>query len=153
MGSCPDRFLYGKAEKRYRFIGRVAGSPTCESKVKVEPDHVVSRFLIRVGIQGMNSQTKIAILEWVEGILGVVWKIAGVLSLYLLLAVLGFDGSGLSLFIAVNVFSISKVAHNIFRGLKTRVIFESDMMKRGMTQKEATEAWLLKEYTRNTDKN
>ncbi len=89
----------------------------------------------------METRSKLVALELVGGILGWVWIVASIASLYFL-AVAAFSDSPWSRFFwAVGVSIIAKWLARGFRDNQLRIGFEAKLVSEGRTLEDARKEW------------
>lgn len=89
----------------------------------------------------MKATNKLMFLEFVSGILGWGWLIAGAATLYFVVVAVGFGGSWADAGIAFAVSAVCKWLAKGFRDTKVRVAFEAKMVAKGMSKEDAGKAW------------
>ncbi len=94
----------------------------------------------------MTTKTKLVILELVGGIFGWGWLLAAAAAIYFLVMAVGFEGSWTPFIVALVIGGLSKWLTRGILDHKTRVALEAEMVAKGLSPKEAGEAW-LKAYT------
>ena len=95
----------------------------------------------------MITREKLITLELVAGLFRWVWLIAGAFAIYYFVIAIGFDGSWVPFVVSIVVSGISKWLTQDFDDNKKRVAIETDLVTKGMSRKEAGEAW-FRAYSR-----
>lgn len=91
----------------------------------------------------MQTRSKLALLQLIGGLFGWIWIIASVASIYFLVAALAFNGRWSSLFWAVGTGVVAKWLARGFNDHQRRVAYEAELVSRGLSPKQAQEAWLM----------
>lgn len=118
----------------------------CRPKVFVE-DYLSVRVLrecnvVELGGNGMTTKQKLVLLELAAGVAGWGAMIAGAGTLYYSVLAIGFGGSWKDAGIALGVCWVGKWLAKGFQENKMRVAFVARMVADGMTETEASVAWL-----------
>lgn len=90
----------------------------------------------------MSTRAKLVVLEFVTGVFGWGWLIAGGFAIYYLVMAIGFEGSWVSFIVAVVISSIAKWLMVGFEDSKRRVAFKADLVAKGMSPQDAGKAWM-----------
>lgn len=90
----------------------------------------------------MKTRTKLVFLELVAGIFGWMWLIAGAATVYFAITAIWFEGSWRFILVAIITSIICKWLAKGFHDNKRRVAYETELISRGITPKEAGESWV-----------
>ena len=93
-------------------------------------------------VLSIDTRAKLITLELVAGLFGWAWLIAGGFATYYLVMAIGFDGSWVPFLVALVVSGIAKWLTRGFDDNRKRVAFEAHLVAKGMSRKEAGEAWI-----------
>lgn len=88
----------------------------------------------------MKTSTKLRVLKAVSGLFSWGWIIAALIGVYCLVAAIGFGDSWVNVFIAFGTSGISKWLAREFSKSQKRVVFEAEMIFRGMPPEQAADA-------------
>lgn len=89
----------------------------------------------------MQTQSKLAILELIAGLLGWVWLLASIASIYFLIVALAFNGQWSNFFWVIGVGVVAKWLTSGFRDHQLRVAYEAQLVSSGLSPDEARAAW------------
>lgn len=89
----------------------------------------------------METKTKLVWLELIGGILGWVWILASVASLYFLVVAIFFDSPWSHFFWVFGVGVVAKRLAKGFRDNQLRVAFVAGLMEKGLSREEASKEW------------
>lgn len=81
----------------------------------------------------MQTRTKLVILELIAGIVGWIWILGWIASIYFLIAVFAFDGKWSNFFWAVGISVIAKWLAHGFNYHKDRIAYEAKLVTSGVS--------------------
>lgn len=94
----------------------------------------------------MKTQTKLIVLELVSGLFGWIWIIASVGFVAAIVGVMFFDWSWWNVLYAFLIGGVAKWLAKGFIDNKNRVIFERELISKGLSPADAANEW-IRQYT------